>query len=254
MVQKFMLVWVCTILSSKFYFKFENRNLNWGEGINTCTHTHIHFIPSKKDFWYIKVRRYNIFNLSLFYIIFCKQKYVSKLCLYCQFALFQVKLFFVTMVLDMQIENLIHFNSIKFIQYLTYFRPKVKLSHSTMVLGPTSVTTLAGEGINTHTHTHAHFITSKKVFWYIKVRRYNIFNFILVYYILSFVNKYMFQNFIYIVNLHHFRSNFFFVTMVLDMQIQFNSIIFCSILFYLIFKLFQYLNYFRSKFLYPPWS
>ena len=96
------------------------------------THTHAHFIPSKKDFWYIKVRRYNIFNLSLFYIIFCKQKYVSKLCLYCQFALFQVKLFFVTMVLDMEIQfNSIIFCSIlfypilyvsKLFQYLNYFR------------------------------------------------------------------------------------------------------------------------------------
>ena len=77
------------------------------------------------------------FYFSLVCIIFCKQKYVSKLCLYCQFALFQVKLFFVTMVLDMQIENLIHFNSIQLIQYLTYFRSKVKLSHSTMVSGHT---------------------------------------------------------------------------------------------------------------------
>ena len=53
-------------------------------------HTHAHFIPGKKDFWYIKVRRYNIFNFILFYIIFCKQKYVLKLCQHCQFALFQV--------------------------------------------------------------------------------------------------------------------------------------------------------------------
>ena len=38
-------------------------------------------------------------------------------------------------------------------------------------------------------HTHAHFIPAKKDFWYIKVRRYNIINFILFYSILSFVNK-----------------------------------------------------------------
>ena len=37
----------------------------------------------------------------------------------------------------MQIQNLIYFNWIQFFQYLTSFRFKVKLSHSTMVLGPT---------------------------------------------------------------------------------------------------------------------
>ena len=86
-------------------------------------------------------------------------------------------------------------------------------------------------------HTHAHFIPAKKDFWYIKVRRYNIFNFILLYHILSFVNKNIFQKFVYIVYLHYFRSNFFFVTMVLDMQIQFNSIIYCSILFHFILSI-----------------
>ena len=51
----------------------------------------------------------------LFYVISSfEQKYVSKLCVYCQFALFQVKLFPVTMVLDMQIQNLIYFNTILF--------------------------------------------------------------------------------------------------------------------------------------------
>ena len=32
------------------------------------------------------------------------------------------------MVLDMKIQTIIHFNSIQLIQYLTYFRSKVKLS------------------------------------------------------------------------------------------------------------------------------
>ena len=50
-----------------------------------------------------------------------------------------------------------------------------------------------------HTHTHSHFIPSKKDFWYIKVHRYNIFNFILFNFVIYFVNKYMFQNFVYIV-------------------------------------------------------
>ena len=78
-----------------------------------------------------------IFDISKFMLSFVNKKNVSKLCLYCQFALFQVKLFFVTMVLDMQIQNLIQFYSIQLIQTLTYFRSKVKLSLSTMVLGST---------------------------------------------------------------------------------------------------------------------
>ena len=169
----------------------------------------------------------------------------------------------------MQIQNLIYFNWIQFFQYLTSFRFKVKLSHSTMVLGPTipkfnsfkydwnkvclfqinsiqfksiqlfafllyliqfhmfqdfvniwiisGLTFFLHHGLRStdiifnqfQFQTHAHFIPAKIDFWYIKVCRYNIFNFILFNFMLSFVNKNMFQNFVYIVNLHYFRSNFF---------------------------------------------
>ena len=131
------------------------------------------------------------FYFILSNVIFCKQKYVSKLCLYCRFELVQVKLFFVTMVLDMQIQNLIHFNSIQLIQYLDYFRSKIKLFHSTMVLDLTIQNSI-----------HLNMIEIKSVY---------------------------------------FKS------------IQFNLIRFKSIQLFA-FQLCQYLNYFRSNFLSPPWS
>ena len=76
-------------------------------------------------------------------------------------------------------------------------------------------------------HTHTHFIPAKKYFLYIKVCRYNIFNFIVVYLILYFVNKNMLQNIVYTAICIISGPNFF-VTMVFDIQIQ-NLIYFNSI-------------------------
>ena len=63
-------------------------------------HTHSHTLYQQRK---IFVHRYKIFNFILVYFVlsFCKQKYVSKLCLYCQFALFWVNFFFITMVLGL---------------------------------------------------------------------------------------------------------------------------------------------------------
>ena len=96
-------------------------------------------------------------------------------------------------------------------------------------------------------HTHAYFLPAKRDFLYIKVHEYNIFNLILIHFMSSFVKKHMLQNFVYIVNLHNFRSNFFFIAMVLDMKIQ-NLIYFNSS------QLLQHLTYFRSNFISPQWS
>ena len=120
------------------------------------------------------------FYFSSFYNIFFKQRYVSKhsLSILSICIISGQTLFFVTMV--MQIQNLIYFNSIQLFQYLTYFRFKVKLSHSTMVLGLTIQNSI-----------HLNMIEIKSVYFKSIQFNLNIFAFQLY-----FILFYMFQDFV----------------------------------------------------------